>query len=147
MTSSWFYLVFALQGSVNYIAVFRKVSSPGPCLNIIYKDHRSNIEVSTVKIILKASPHWDLFHYNDRCPNSEIPITKFNFAMGIPILVKWHLYVETAPVIAIIPDDVIKWKHFPRYWPFMRETSGHGWFAPQRPVTLNFDVFFNLCLK
>ena len=24
-------------------------------------------------------------------------------------------------------DDVIKWKHFPRHWPFVRETTGHRW--------------------
>ena len=24
-------------------------------------------------------------------------------------------------------DDVIKWKRFPRCWPFMRETTGHRW--------------------
>ena len=24
-------------------------------------------------------------------------------------------------------DDVIKWKHFPRYWPFVREFTGHRW--------------------
>ena len=23
--------------------------------------------------------------------------------------------------------DVIKWKHFPRYWPFVREFTGHRW--------------------
>ena len=22
-------------------------------------------------------------------------------------------------------DDIIKWKHFPRYWPFVREFTGH----------------------
>ena len=38
-------------------------------------------------------------------------------------------------------DDVIKWKHFPRYWPFVRE------FPTQRPVTRSFDVFFDLCLN
>ena len=40
-------------------------------------------------------------------------------------------------------DDVIKWKHFPRYWPFV-------WgflFPPQRPVTQSFDVFFDLRLN
>ena len=30
-------------------------------------------------------------------------------------------------------DDVIKWKHFPRYWPFVR-------FPAQRQVTRSFDV-------
>ena len=24
-------------------------------------------------------------------------------------------------------DDVIKWKHFPRYWPFVREFTGPRW--------------------
>ena len=24
-------------------------------------------------------------------------------------------------------DDVIKWKHFPRYWPFVRGFTGHRW--------------------
>ena len=25
-------------------------------------------------------------------------------------------------------DDVINWKHFPRYWPFCGEFTGHRWF-------------------
>ena len=41
-------------------------------------------------------------------------------------------------------DDVIKWKHFPRYWPFVR---GTGQFPTQRPVTWSFDVFFDLRLN
>ena len=27
----------------------------------------------------------------------------------------------------IFHDDVIKWKHFPRYWPFGGELTGHRW--------------------
>ena len=41
-------------------------------------------------------------------------------------------------------DDVIKWKHFPRYWPFAQVP---GEFPTQRPVTRSFDVFFNLLLN
>ena len=37
--------------------------------------------------------------------------------------------------------DVIKWKHFPRNWPFVRE------FPAQRQVTRSFDVFFDLRLN
>ena len=38
-------------------------------------------------------------------------------------------------------DYVIKWKKFPRYWPFV----GHRWIpCTQRPVTGSFDVFFDL---
>ena len=41
-------------------------------------------------------------------------------------------------------DDVIKCKHFPRYWPFVR---GIRRGPTQRPVTLSFDVFFDLRLN
>ena len=27
----------------------------------------------------------------------------------------------------LLHDDVIKWKHFPRYWPFLREFTGERW--------------------
>ena len=45
-------------------------------------------------------------------------------------------------------DDGIKWKHFPRYWPFVRgihwsPVNSTGEFPTQRPVTRNFDVFFD----
>ena len=35
-------------------------------------------------------------------------------------------------------DDVIKWKHFPRYWLFVRGFTGPGESPSQRPVTRNF---------
>ena len=38
-------------------------------------------------------------------------------------------------------DDVIKWKHFPRYWPFVWVP---GEFPAQSPVARSFDVFFDL---
>ena len=44
-----------------------------------------------------------------------------------------------------IHDDVIKWKHFPRYWPLCGEFTGP--FPSQRPVTRSFHVFFDLRLN
>ena len=45
-------------------------------------------------------------------------------------------------------DDVIKWKHFPRYWPFVREKSlVTDEFPVQRPVSRSFDIFFDLRLE
>ena len=42
-------------------------------------------------------------------------------------------------------DDVIKWKHFPRNWPFYAGNSPvPGEFPTQRPVTRSFDVYFDL---
>ena len=39
-----------------------------------------------------------------------------------------------------IHDDVIKWKHFPRYWSFVRGIH-------RSPVTRCFDIFFDLRLN
>ena len=39
---------------------------------------------------------------------------------------------------------VIKWKPVPRYHPFVREIHRSTVDSPQRPVTRNFDVFFDL---
>ena len=45
-------------------------------------------------------------------------------------------------------DDVIKWKHFPCYWPFVRGIHRSLVNSPaQRPVTRSFDVFFDLHLN
>ena len=47
------------------------------------------------------------------------------------------------------PDGDIKWKNFPRYWPFARGI--HRWpvNSPhrERPVTRSFGVFFDLRLE
>ena len=51
-------------------------------------------------------------------------------------------------VTKIIHDDVIKWKYFPRYWPFVpRIQQVTGEFPSQRPVTRSFDAFFDLLLN
>ena len=45
-------------------------------------------------------------------------------------------------------DDVIKWKHFPCYWPFVRGIHWSPVNCPsQRVVTRSFDVFFDLRLN
>ena len=51
-------------------------------------------------------------------------------------------------------DDVIKWKHFPGYWPFVRgihrspvDSPVTGEFPVQRPVTRSFDIVFDLRLN
>ena len=44
--------------------------------------------------------------------------------------------------------DIIKLKHFPRYWPFVAgKSSGTGELPLQRPVRRSFDVFFDLRLN
>ena len=59
-----------------------------------------------------------------------------------------HFVVLLSGASQLNHDDVIKCKHFPRYWPFVRwiprspVNSPHKW-----PVTRSFDVFFDLCLN
>ena len=43
--------------------------------------------------------------------------------------------------------DVIKWKHFPRYWSLLWEFTVHRWIPSQMPVTRSFDIFFDLHLN
>ena len=54
------------------------------------------------------------------------------------LFIPWFVYSN---IVYVQHDDVIEWKHFPRYWPFVR-----GIRRSQRPVARGFDVFFNLCL-
>ena len=57
------------------------------------------------------------------------------------------LNVHMCPTKSLSHDDVIKWKHFPRYWPFVwRIHRVPVEFTAQRPVTRSFDVFFDLRL-
>ena len=61
---------------------------------------------------------------------------------------------DLAPNRPQIHDDVIEWKHFPRYWPFVRGIHRSPVNSPvpvkfptQRPVTRSFGVFFDLPLN
>ena len=54
------------------------------------------------------------------------------------------LHVSSSISSTWIHDDVIKWKQFPRYWPFVR---GIHRFPAQRPVARSSDVFFDLRLN
>ena len=56
------------------------------------------------------------------------------------LLVTGHSWKRKAEVKSI-HDDVIKWKHFPRNWPFVRAVNS------QRSVTRSFDIFFDLRLN
>ena len=56
-----------------------------------------------------------------------------------------HTAHSRARYLSVHHDDVIRWKHFPRYWPFVRAI--HRWIPAQRPETRSFDVFFDIRLN
>ena len=47
----------------------------------------------------------------------------------------------------VMHGDVMKWKHFLRYWPLCGEFTCHRWIPLTKPVTLSFDIFFDLCMN
>ena len=87
-----------------------------------------------------------------RCPisfftNADINPIKNNYRkFEYDRLTRWSPRQHTHNFLNVIRhDDVIKLKHFPRYWPFVREihlspvkNSPH-----KRPVTCNFDISFD----
>ena len=49
--------------------------------------------------------------------------------------------------IKIIRDeDATKWKNFPRYWPFVRETTGQRWNPLTKTVNAELYILFDLRL-
>ena len=89
--------------------------------------------------------------------------------MGFPILVRCYLYIESGPRCPGDPESqsigqqgscwpslrkktsrsstfLHKWKHFPRYWPFVRGINRSS-VPKQRLMMRGFDVFFDLRLE
>ena len=102
---------------------FQNYRNAGYLLNITLILDRylcSLAELASVKYDCDSE---DLFYKINIFPNGEI--TEQNFRS--PFI--WTSFCH---------DDVIKWKHFPCYWPLCGE------FPAQRPVTQSFEVFFDL---
>ena len=62
------------------------------------------------------------------------------------MLIKYSIWItnswqiqQSSRLKLFIYDDVIKWKHFPRYWPFVRGI--HRSFPTQRPVTRRLVIW------
>ena len=47
-----------------------------------------------------------------------------------------NVFIFTCIEMRMPHDDVFKWKHFSRYWPFVKGSSGHLWI----PITKTSDV-------
>ena len=76
-------------------------------------------------------------------PSLDLILSPYNRGPRLGVGTRWWFQISVS--LGRQHDDIIKWKHFPRYWPFMR---GIHWSLPsQRPVTRSFDVFFSLRLN
>ena len=58
---------------------------------------------------------------------------------------KFNAKIRVVWKLRLTHDDVIKWKYFPRYRPFVRGVPGE--FPSQKIVMRSIDIFFDLCLS
>ena len=68
--------------------------------------------------------------YTDQCV--WIHMIHKHFFSQISLLAgwNWNSYMQlwlSARHLRLMHDDVIKWKHFPGYWPFVRGFTSHRW--------------------
>ena len=121
------------------------------------KDHGANMGPTWV-LSAPGGPHVPCYQGRLQCSawysyfcKAFIPdifsLTQVSEKRGAFCEVKWGPTVcATFHIFFIAHDDVIKWRHFPCYWPFVRGI--HRSPVPsQRPVKRCFDVFFDLRLN
>ena len=88
---------------------------------------------------------WDIANipqHPKQCAHHTI-LNMFSIASSQSESAATDVKVSGAPRFFYSHDDVIKWKHFPRYWSFCAGNSPvTGEFPSQRPVTRSFDVFY-----
>ena len=58
-----------------------------------------------------------------------------------------HLYIETGLCGKRLHDDVIKWKHFPRYWPFVRGIHRGPVNSPHKGQWRGALMFSLICVR
>ena len=100
-------------------------------------------------------------------PGVWIPVIKIRwswdcliFMIGTPTLVRRHVYIETAPWFQIqttagficntsewkpCHDDIIIWKHFPHYWPFVWGIHRSPVNSPHKGQWRGASMFSLLC--
>ena len=88
-----------------------------------------------------------------RCCDSNFTISKdpIESKLRLARVTNWPTCHYRCPrdhqLIDACNDDVIKWKHVPRSWHFVREIQVTGEFPSQRPATRSFGVFLDLRLN
>ena len=83
----------------------------------------------------------------DQIIKSSIHSYHYFFHINRNLTVVINLLVAITLVSLKYHGDVIKWKHFPRYWPFVQGFTSHRWFPQTKAEILSFDVFFELHLN
>ena len=98
-----------------------------------------SIQNRNVHISVLNGALWDLEQVHSGI--CEIGLLYTKFALGCGLLwfaVVWHWS------ITLFHDDVIIWKHFPRYWPFMRGSHRSPVKSPHKGPEWRGALMFSL---
>ena len=68
----------------------------------------------------------------------------YNICSDIPYHNSLHIFTHTHS--STLHDDVIKWKHFPRYWPFVRGIHRHPVNSPHKGQWRGTLMFSLICV-
>ena len=68
---------------------------------------------------------------------------EFNFGLNLLLI---HRLLKTFLAIWWSRDDVIKWKHFPRYWPFVQEIHRSPVNSPHKGQWCGALMFSLICV-
>ena len=118
--------------------------------------HHGLRQWSVVEIILKVRPFylrmlssstlppcgirgW-LWWRNDNFMKVLLPSNNDAFIMSVDI------WIPPVPTLKYIHDDVIKWKHFPRYWLFVRGIHRSPVNSPQKGQWRGALMFSLICV-
>ena len=98
-----------------------------------------------------CSSKWHQSFTKSKFSRSDVVWVSLIFARlwNIPTCWKniWWRVNSTVAVHSLAHGDVIKWKIFPRYWPFVRGFHRLPAITLTKPMTQKFDVFFDLRLN
>ena len=117
--------------------IFRQQSSLGDCVTNRIHGRRKSLNVNKLgKIILKCSfrPHGDLAAEGLDCEIYQYwLIQRKSLQLANNCLTKMQFVQRSLHTVCTAShDDVIKWKHFPRYWPFVRGIHRSPVNSPQK---------------
>ena len=93
---------------------------------------------------IKVSGPEDIIQNSQRDLNKSVDTLSVNFSevtLEISNSIDIDCKFDALPIIVpSLHDDVIKWKHFPRYCALWGEFTGDRSIPSQRPVTRSFDA-------
>ena len=151
-------LILSQTSTVHTVAVWEWINNfIPPLLTHWGRGKMATISQTTLSIFLNENVRMSIkisLKFVSKGPINNIPVLVQIMAwprlgdkpLPEPMMVK----VPTRHLLGLneLHDDVIKWKHFPCYWPFVWGIHRPPVNCPsQRPMMRSFDVFFDLHLE